>query len=124
MADRHNRVKALIERNIRDIVAFEIKNPKIGFVTVNDVEVYDDLSGAKVYVSFLDTKYPRQKVAELEKSAGFVRSSLAKKMDIYKVPKIFFIYDESAEKAARIEEALAREEEELNALPPQEEDNS
>ena len=123
MADRHNRVKALIERNIRDIVAFEIKNPKIGFVTVNDVEVYDDLSGAKVYVSFLDTKYPRQKVAELEKSAGFVRSSLAKKMDIYKVPKIFFIYDESAEKAARIEEALAREEEELNALPPQEEDN-
>ena len=123
MADRHNRVKALIERNIRDIVAFEIKNPKIGFVTVNDVEIYDDLSGAKVYVSFLDTKYPRQKVAELEKSAGFVRSSLAKKMDIYKVPKIFFIYDESAEKAARIEEALAREEEELNALPPQEEDN-
>ena len=117
MADRHARVKALIERNIRDIVAFEIKNPKVGFVTVNDVEVYDDLSGCKIYVSFLDTKYPRQKVAELEKSAGFVRSSLAKKMDIYKVPKIFFVYDESAEKAARIDEALAREEEELASLP-------
>ena len=117
MADRHNRVKALIERNIRDIVAFEIKNPKIGFVVVNDVEVYDDLSGAKVYVSFLDTKYGRQKAAELNKSSGFVRSSLAKKMDIYKVPKIFFIYDETMEKAARIDEALAKEEEELAALP-------
>ena len=119
MADRHNRVKALIERNIRDIVAFEIKNPKVGFVTVNAVEVYDDLSGAKVYVSFLDTKYPRQKVAELEKSAGFVRSSLAKKMDIYKVPKIYFIYDESAEKADRIDKALAKEAEELKALEDQ-----
>ena len=119
MADRHQRVKALIERNIRDIVAFEIKNPKIGFVVVNDVEVYDDLSGAKVYVSFLDTKYGRQKAAELNKCSGFVRSSLAKKMDIYKVPKIFFIYDETMEKAARIDEALAKEEEELAALPSQ-----
>ena len=120
MADRHQRVKALIERNIRDIVAFEIKNPKVGFVVVNDVEVYDDLSGAKVYVSFLDTKYGRQKAAELAKSAGFVRSSLAKKMDIYKVPKIFFVYDETAEKAAKVEAALAKEEEELAALPESE----
>lgn len=116
MADRHNRVKALIERNIRDIVSLELKNPKIGFVVVNDVEVYDDFSGAKVYVSILGTKYPRQKMAELEKCAGFVRSSLAKKMDIYKVPKIFFVYDESAEKAAKLEAALAKEEEELEAF--------
>lgn len=122
MADRHNRVKALIARNISDIVAFELKNPKVGFVTVNEVEVYDDLSGAKVYVSFLDTKYPRQKIAELKKSEGFVRSSLAKRMDIYKVPRIIFLYDESAEQASRIEAALAKEAEDLKALPPQEED--
>ena len=117
MADRHARVKALIERNIRDIVAFEIKNPKLGFVTVNEVEVYDDFSGAKVYVSFLDGKYPRQKLAELSKCAGFVRSSLAKKMDIYKVPRIIFVYDEASEKATRLDEALAREAEELDSLP-------
>ena len=122
MADRHNRVKALIARNISDIVAFELKNPKVGFVTVNEVEVYDDLSGAKVYVSFLDTKYPRQKIAELKKSEGFVRSSLAKRMDIYKVPRITFLYDESAEQASRIEAALAKEAEDLKAFPPQEED--
>lgn len=122
MADRHSRVKALIERNIRDIVAFEVKDPKVGFVVVNEVEVYDDLSGAKVYVSFLDTKYPRQKTAELQKSAGFVRSSLAKKMDIYKVPKIFFVYDESAEKAAKIDAALAKEASDLAALPGQEDE--
>ena len=122
MADRHNRVKALIARNISDIVAFELKNPKVGFVTVNEVEVYDDLSGAKVYVSFLDTKYPRQKIAELKKSEGFVRSSLAKRMDIYKVPRIIFLYDESAEQASRIEAALAKEAEDLKACPPQKED--
>ena len=122
MADRHSRVKSLIARNISDIVAFELKNPKVGFVTVNEVEVYDDLSGAKVYVSFLDTKYTHQKLTELKKSEGFVRSSLAKKMDIYKVPRIIFCYDESAENAARIEAALAKESKDLEAFPIQEEE--
>jgi ribosome-binding factor A len=77
---------------------------------VNEVVVNDDYSVAKVYVSFIGAKYPRQNLIELNRCKGFVRSSLAKKMDIYKVPELVFIYDEQFEKAARLDEALKREE--------------
>jgi len=113
MADRARRIKALIERNIASILAYELKNPHIGLVAVNEVSVNSDNSLAKVYVSFLGAKYPHQNFAELCRSKGYVRSSLAKKMDTYKVPDILFIYDESVEEAKKLDEALKREEESL-----------
>ena len=81
-----------------------------GLVSVNDVRVSDDYSYATVYVNFLPNTFPHQKIAELQKTEGFVRSSLAKKMDIYKVPKVRFVLDETSSSAARIDEALAKEE--------------
>ena len=120
MADRHKRVQALISRNVADIVQFEIKKESIGLVSVNEVVVYDDLSQANVYVSFLDPRGSHNKLAELQRTEGFVRSSLAKKVDIYKVPRIRFFLDESAERARRLDEALSREAEELQRLPKNE----
>jgi len=119
MADRHKRIAALISRNVADIVQFEIKKESIGLVSVNEVVVYDDLSQANVYVSFLDPRGSHNKVAELQRTEGFVRSSLAKKLDIYKVPRIRFFLDETAERARRLDEALSREQAELDALPNQ-----
>lgn len=119
MANRPGRVKALIGKNISDIVRGEIKKSSIGLISVNEVVVSDDYSYAKVYVSFLDPSFPHQKLEELQKTEGFVRSSLAKKMDIYKVPKVHFVLDETAMSASRIEEALAKEEEELSSFPEQ-----
>ncbi len=116
MADRHNRVKSLIARNISEIVAFELKKASIGMVSVNDVEVYDDYSVANVYVYFIDEKNQARQLEELKKTEGFVRSSLAKRMDTYKVPKVRFLLDESYLRASRLEEALKREEAQLEAL--------
>lgn len=116
MADRTGRVRALLTRNIMDICQMELKNPKIGFVSVNEVRFSKDNSIAKVYVSFLGAKYPHQNFAELIKTEGYVRSSLAKRMDLYKVPEIVFVYDSSFEEAASLEEALNREEEDLEKI--------
>lgn len=113
MANRPGRVKALIGKNISDILTFELKNPHIGMLSVNEVVVNSDYSLAKVYVSFIGAKYPKQNLEELERCKGVVRSSLAKKMDIYKVPEIVFILDEQYDKAASLDAALAREEEQL-----------
>ena len=117
MADRHKRIKALIGRYIADIVHFEIKKESIGLVSVNEVVVFEDLSVATVYVSFLDPRGTHNKLAELQRTEGFVRSSLAKKLDIYKVPRIKFVLDESAIAARKLDEALAREEKQLSSLP-------
>lgn len=113
MADRQGRVKALIGRNISDILTFELKNKRIGIPSVNEIVVNSDNSLAKVYVSFIGAKYPRQNLEELNRCKGFVRSSLAKKLDLYKVPDIVFIYDDQFERAESLDKALEKEENEL-----------
>lgn len=111
MADRRGRMKAIIARNISDIVNFELKKPSIGLVSVNEVKVSPDYSEAKVYVSFMDGKYPHQRLKELKATEGYVRTSLAKRMDVYKVPKIHFFLDESLDSALHLEEVLRKEDE-------------
>jgi ribosome-binding factor A len=115
MAQRSGRIKALIQRNISDILTYELKNSHVGLPSVNEVQVNDDYSLAKVYVSFIGAKYPRQNLAELRRCKGYVRSSLAKKMDIWKVPDIVFIYDEQFDKAASLDKALAKEKANIEA---------
>lgn len=114
MANRALRVKALVGKNIRDILTFELKNPKIGLVSVNEVTLNSDNSLAKVYVSFIGAKYPHQNFDELVKCKGAVRSMLAKRMDVYKIPDLLFVYDDSYEKKESLERALAKEEADLN----------
>ena len=108
MANRIERIQSIIAKNITEIIAYEVKNPHIGFVTVSEVKVSTDFSYAKVYVSFLTSKHPEKNLEELNKSKGFIRSSLAKKLDIRKTPEISFVLDETYEKAERIEELIKK----------------
>ena len=116
MADRTQRIQTIIKKNISEIIQFELKNPRIGFVTVSDVIVSKDFSYAKVYVSFLGSKYPHQNLEELNKTKGYVRSSLAKKLDIRKTPEITFLLDESYTKSERLEEVLKREQAQIDNM--------
>ncbi len=114
MNHRKNRVSALIVRYITEIIQFELKNPKLGFVTITSGKVSQDHAFARIYVSFIDATNKETRMEELARSKGFIRSELAKRLDIYKVPDIVFVYDDSHEKAARVEAALAREKDWLN----------
>ena len=116
MADRIQRIQSIIGKNISEIIQFELKNPRIGFCTVSEVWVSSDFSYARVYVSFLGAKYPKQNLEELNKTRGYVRSSLAKKIDIRKTPEITFYLDESFQKAERLEEVLKKEKEQIDKM--------
>lgn len=116
MADRVERIRSIIGKNITEIIQFEVKNPRIGFCTVNEVDVTRDFSYATVYVSFLGAKYPKQNLEELNKVKGYIRSSLAKKIDIRKTPEIIFKLDETMDKAERINQILKEEEKALSDL--------
>ena len=109
MAQRQGRIKALIARNISDILTFELKNPKVGIPSVNLVEMNSDNSLARVYVSFIGVKNPEKHLEELNRCKGFVRSSLAKRMDLYKVPDIVFIYDTRFDDEERMNAILKKE---------------
>lgn len=116
MADRVQRIQSVIGKNISEIIQFEVKNPHIGFCTVNEVVVTRDFSLAKVYVSFLGAKYPYQNLEELNKVKGFIRSSLAKKIDIRKTPIIEFYLDETISKTERLDKILESEQAALDKM--------
>ena len=110
------RLSSLIARLIPEIILRDIKNPHVGLVSVNEVRVNSDHSLAKVYVSFLGAKYPKQNFEELCSLKGLVRSRLSKKLGVYKAPDIVFVLDESFDVAESLEEALKKEESDLASL--------
>jgi len=113
MANQQKRIKSIIEKNIREILQFEIKN-EVGFLTVTNVIVSDDHSYVKVYVSFFD--HPNDNFMKLEKTKGYVRSSLAKKMSLRRAPEITFILDDGFLKAEKLEKLLKKDSEEISNI--------
>jgi len=105
------RIKSLIARNVKDIVSYEIKNENIGFMTVTDVFVSSDHSYCKIYVSFLNNA--KNSIETLNRAKGYVRSSLAKKVNMRRVPEITFVLDDSYEKQKHLEELISKESAEI-----------
>lgn len=101
MSLKQERLAALIQKYISDIIQFELKNKSIGIVTVTRVRVSDDNSWAKVYISFLAGN-KQEKLEILERSKGFIRSSLAKRLTIRRSPDIVFEIDNSFEEGQYI----------------------
>ena len=103
-----SRNESLMLRYLSDILAHKVHDKALGFTTINAVEVTSDYSYAKVFVSFLGDGDPIAKVAILQNAAGFIRRELAQKMESRKIPELRFVYDDTLEKAAKIEEILKK----------------
>jgi ribosome-binding factor A len=99
------RVSDQMKQEIADILMRKIKDPRIGFVTVTDVEGADDLRNAKVFVSVLGEDRAAT-LKGLESAGAFIRSELGKRMRMKFVPELIFRYDDSAERGAHIMELL------------------
>ena len=99
------RLESNIKKALSDIVNFEVKN-NIGLVTITDVSITSDLSYLTIYYTVLSEKDKKKAKEGLEGSKGYIRSSLAKKVSMRKVPELIFKYDTSYENASHIEELL------------------
>ena len=110
--DRPRRVAEAIRVELADLIAREVKDPRVkeGLVTVTYVEVNRDLSVAEVGVSILVGE-PKGVMAGLEKAAGFLRGPLARRLKLRISPELRFHHDQSQEMASRIH-AIVREDEE------------
>ena len=108
---RPERVAHLMRREIADILENKLDDPRLSgkVVSVTDVEVTQDLSVARVYVSVLEAGALRADALDaLHSAAGFVRHELAPKLNLREVPEIRFIHDPSIERGARVEELLRK----------------
>ena len=104
---RKERVEELLRREISDIIRREVKDPRIGFVTVTDAEVSGDLSYAKVFVSVLGS--PEEQAATLKglnSATRFIRGEFGQRIKMRQVPEISFRFDKSIQHGARIHELL------------------
>jgi len=106
MANKQERIASIIRKNIVEIIQFEIRDPKLGFVSIPEVRVSKDFSYATVYVSFLNEADEKPSLEVLNKAKGFIRTELASKLDTRRVPEIRFVVDDGYKKEARIEELL------------------
>ena len=105
---KFERLVSDIKKDLIEIVSQDLRNPHVGFVTITDVEVSNDLSFAKIYVSFLNENEEHESLHALNRSKGFVRSELARKLSTRRVPEISFVLDEGYKKEKRIEELLKK----------------
>ena len=108
---RADRVSDQMKQEIADILMRKIKDPRIGFVTITDVEVTDDLKNAKVFVSIYGSD-KETTLKGLTSASPFIRAELGRRMRLKFVPEILFRFDSTVEKGAHIMELLREIEQE------------
>ena len=104
---RLGRVNEELMKALSQIITYELKNPDVtGMISVTKVKVTTDLKYAKVYVSILNSKNIKETMDGLKKSSGFIRSELAKRINLRNTPELIFEIDDSIEYGAKIDSIL------------------
>jgi ribosome-binding factor A len=108
---REERVADFIRDELASIIQRQMRDPRVGMVSVNEVKVSKDLSYAEVYVSSHETKTDEARaelIGVLNKAAGYFRSELAKRHSMRTTPKPRFHYDEVIEKGPALESLIEK----------------
>lgn len=104
---RAERVGEQMKQELMDIINNKVKDPRIGFITITDVQLTNDLSIATVYLTVLgNEKEVDDTFKGLEKAKGFIKSEIGSRMRLRIVPDIEYKYDESIEYGNRIEKMI------------------
>lgn len=105
--NRLNRIDEELKKELSQIISYELKNPEVtGMISVTRVKITPDLKYAKVYVSILNSKNDEKTIEGLKKSAGFMRSQIAKRINLRITPELVFEKDDSMEYGMKIEAIL------------------
>lgn len=106
MPYQQDRLSVSVLKHLSEIIAYEVKNPDIGFVTITGVDASADGSYAKVYVTFLASKDPTKNLKALDRTKGFLRTQLAKRLAKRIVPELTFLLDTSYDDGSKIDNIL------------------
>jgi ribosome-binding factor A len=110
---RTDRIADVIQKELAQIIQKEMKDPRVGLVTIAGVKVSKDLAYAKIFVSVMNEEHADETIKTLNKAAGFFRALLAKRIQIRVMPNLSFVYDDTTIKANRlsklIDDAVAKD---------------
>lgn len=105
---RGQRVADQIQRDLSEIISFELKDPRVGLVTITDVQVTPDYAHAKVFFTLLsdDAESIRNTTDGLAKAAGFLRAQLGKRLHIHTLPQLHFMHDTSTTRGMALSDLI------------------
>ena len=107
--NRLGRIDEELKKEISYIINYDLKNPNItGLISVTKAKITPDLKYAKVYVSILNSKNIKTTFANIKKASGFIRSEVAKRINLRITPELIFVLDDSMEYGERIDNILKR----------------
>lgn len=106
-SNRLDRIDEELKKEISQVINYELNNSKIkGIISVTKVKITPDLRYAKVYISVLNSNEKGTVLTGLKESSGYIRSKIASTINLRLTPELVFVYDDSEEKANRIEDIL------------------
>ena len=104
---RQNKMRELLKQEVSDIIRREIKDPRLGFLTVTDAAITADMRHAKIFVTILgDEQQRKQSMDVLKHAQRFIRNEFGKRVRMKTLPDIQFFYDEAVDRGVRIFELL------------------
>ena len=99
---RPQRLGDLIQREVSELIRLEVRDPRVGMITITSVDVSPDITHAKIFFTMLEKDKLQETLEGLSRSAGFLRAQLAKRIKMYTTPELRFVYDESVERGDRL----------------------
>jgi len=108
MPGRGIRVAEQIQRDLAEIIAYELKDPRVGMITLTEVQVTPDYAHAKVFFTMLNDAQQavENTVNALRSAAGFIRNQLGRRLSIHTIPELHFIHDNSTARGAELSKLI------------------
>jgi ribosome-binding factor A len=103
---RSDRVAEQVRRDLADLIRVELKDPRVGMISLTAVELTPDYAHAKVFFTTLDSDHLNEVEAGLKRSAGFLRRELGRRIHIHTLPELHFVYDNSLERGASMSQLI------------------
>jgi ribosome-binding factor A len=98
-----------MQRSLSEIVSREVKDPRVGSITITEVKIAADMSTARVFFTPFASKHSPEEVLEgLTRASGFLRGEVGRRLGLRHAPKLEFEFDDSFEKAAKLSELIDR----------------
>jgi ribosome-binding factor A len=108
-AGRHGRIEAQMQRVLADLISREVKDPRVGNVTLTAVEVAHDLATARIFfVPFAGAHQPDEVAQGLNRAAGFLRGAVGRQLGLRHAPRLSFVFDDTLDKAVQLTQLIDR----------------
>jgi ribosome-binding factor A len=102
------RVADQIQRDLAEIIAYELKDPRVGMITITEVQVTPDYAHAKVFFTMLvdNAEAVQNTITGLRKAAGFIRGQLGRRLTIHTIPELHFVHDVSTARGMELSKLI------------------